>query len=79
MLPTQREIVENDVPVALKNTAHSLSDAMFGSFSGILALIYSGALMDAFGARCVAYLGIGIMTIAVLLSLGKWLRTSRKA
>ena len=75
MLPTQREIVESDVPSELKNTAHSLSDAMFGSFSGILALLYSGALMDAFGAKFVAVLGIGIMSIAVILTLIKLAKT----
>ena len=41
MLPTQREIVEANVPSTLKNTAHSLSDAMYGSFSGILASMNS--------------------------------------
>ncbi len=71
MLPTQREIVEATVPATLKNTAHSLSDAMYGSFSGILALTYSGFVMDAFGAKSVAMLGGGIMIIAVLLSLTK--------
>ena len=71
MLPTQREIVEANVPSTLKNTAHSLSDAMYGSFSGILALSYSGFVMDAFGARSVAMLGGVIMIIAVVLSLTK--------
>lgn len=71
MLPTQREIVEANVPSTLKNTAHSLSDAMYGSFSGILALSYSGFVMDAFGARSVAMLGGIIMIIAVVLSLTK--------
>ena len=53
------------------NTAHSLSDAMYCSFSGILALSYSGFVMNAFGARSVAMLGGVIMIIAVVLSLTK--------
>ena len=79
MLPTQREIVESDVPSSLKNTAHSLSDAMFGSFSGILALTYSGVLMDAFGAKFVAVLGIGIMSIASVLALVKMLKVKKNS
>lgn len=71
MLPTQREIVETNVPASLKNTAHSLSDATFGSFSGILALMYSGFVMDTFGAKSVAFLGCAIMAIPVLLTLFK--------
>ena len=71
MLPTQREIVEANVPSTLKNTAHSLSDAMYGSFSGILALTYSGFVMDAFGARSVGILGGAIMIVAMILALTK--------
>lgn len=68
MLPTQREIVETYVPDHLKNTAHSLSDTMYSGLSGIVALSYSGFIIDAFGPRYVALLGIMIMCIPVLLS-----------
>lgn len=69
MLPTMREITEKTVTGSLKNTAHSLADAMYGSFSGIIALTYSGTLMDAFGVRFVALLGACIMCIALIMSL----------
>ena len=68
LLPTMREITEKNVPAPLKNTAHSLTDAMFGSFAGVFALLYSGALMDAFGAKFVAFLGVLIMIVPVLFS-----------
>ena len=68
LLPTMREITEKNVPGPLKNTAHSLTDAMFGSFAGVFALLYSGALMDAFGAKFVAFLGVLIMIVPVLIS-----------
>lgn len=71
MLPTQREIVEADVPANLKTTAHSLSDAAYSSFSGMLALLYSGFVMDHFGAKSVAILGCAIMAIPVLLTIVK--------
>ncbi len=69
MLPTMREITETNVTGSLKNTAHSLTDATYGSFAGIIALLYSGKLMDVFGARSVALLGMCIMLIPVLLTL----------
>ena len=77
MLPTQREIVEADVPANLKTTAHSLSDAAYSSFSGMLALLYSGFVMDHFGAKSVAILGCIIMAIPVLLTVIK-LFTAKK-
>ncbi|MCR5794008.1 MAG: MFS transporter [Solobacterium sp.] len=77
MLPTMREITEKNVSGALKNTAHSLSDAMYGSFAGIIALTYSGMIMDRFGARSVALLGAFIMTVPVLLSLISMLRKKK--
>ncbi len=67
-LPTMREITEKNVPEQLKNTAHSLTDAMFGSFAGVFALLYSGTLMDRFGAKSVAFLGVMIMIIPLILN-----------
>lgn len=63
MLPTMREITESNVPQELKNTAHSLTDAMFGSFAGVIALLYSGTLIDLYGAKFVAFLGVIIMIV----------------
>ena len=69
MLPTMREITEKNVPDHLKNTAHSLTDAVYGSFSAVLALLYSGMMMDTFGPKSVALLGMGIMVIPVMMCL----------
>lgn len=69
LLPTMREITEKNVPAVMKNTAHSLTDAMFGSFAGVFALLYSGALMDAFGAKSVAFLGVLIMFVPLCLCI----------
>ena len=77
MLPTMREITEKSVTGALRNTAHSLSDAMYGSFAGIIALLYSGVLMDRLGARSVAVLGAVIMLIPVGLSALRMLRSQK--
>lgn len=78
MLPTTREITERSVSGSLKNTAHSLSDAMYGNFSGVLALLYSGWMMDALGAKSVAYLGAAIMVLPVLLASSALIRGRQK-
>ncbi len=78
LLPTMREITENSVQGDQRNTAHSLCDAMFGSFAGIIALLYSGFLMDTFGARSVAVLGAGIMVIPLAMSFITLVRSFRE-
>ena len=74
MLPTQREITEYSVPYALKNRAHSLGDAMYSSFSGMMALLYSGILIDNFGAKSVALLGVIIMIIPVTMTIKRMIK-----
>lgn len=78
LLPTMREITEKNVQGPLKNTAHSMSDAIYGSFAGIVALTYSGTLMDVFGARSVAYLGLAIMAIPFTMSLVALLKSTKE-
>lgn len=74
MLPTMREITEKSVEGDLKNTAHSLCDAMFGSFAGVIALLYSGVMIDALGTKAVALLGIIIMLVPTSMTLYKCIR-----
>lgn len=52
---------------------------MYGSFAGIIALLYSGMMMDRFGARSVALLGMGIMIIPVVMSLVPLIRSFKKS
>ena len=77
MLPTSREITQQTVPADLRNTAYSLSDAVFGSFAGVIALMYSGILMDSFGAKSVALLGGVVMIIPLLLALWSLLKNRK--
>ena len=79
MLPTMREITEKSVSGPLKNRAHSLADAMYISFAGIIALLYSGVMMDNLGARSVALLGMGIMMIPVALSAFRFIKNKNAA
>ncbi|MCR4950881.1 MAG: MFS transporter [Solobacterium sp.] len=79
LIPTMREITESSVTGALKNRAHSLSDAMFGSFAGVIALTYSGFLMDTFGPRSAAFLGMCIMAVPIAMTLFAMLKPAKKA
>lgn len=69
MLPTSRQIVSTNVLPSLVTTANSLSDAMYGSFSGVVALTYSGFVMDHFEPRFVSYLGICIIAIPITINV----------
>jgi PPP family 3-phenylpropionic acid transporter len=69
LLPTTREIVTRSVPRPMVTTANSLSDAIFGSFSGVVSLVYSGFVMDHFGPRSVAFLGAYIMIVPLVITL----------
>ena len=79
LLPTMRQITESTVSGTLKNTAHAMCDATFGSFAGIIALLYSGSLMDAFGARSAALLGSFIMISPVIMSLVSMIIEAKKS
>ena len=76
-LPTQRQLTERYVPFHLRSTAHSVVDAVYGYLSGILALSYSGFLMDRFGALFIAVLGIVVMLVPLGLSVMGMVRESR--
>lgn len=65
MLPTQREIVEKHVDPSVRNIAHNIADAAYNNFSAILALSYSGILINTFGVRMIALVGSAIMLLAV--------------
>ena len=79
MLPTMREITENSVSGSLKNRAHAMCDATYGSFAGVIALTYSGYLMDTLGARFVALLGMAVMLVPVAMTFVTMLKEMRKA
>jgi len=78
LLPTTRQIVNDSVPRPLVTTANSLSDAVFGSFSGVVSLAYSGFVMDCFGPRSVAFLGAFIMIVPLAITLAGALRAPHR-
>lgn len=65
MLPAMREITESSVPDGLRTTAHSLGDACHGSVPGVMALIYSGLMMEALGVKSILVTSMAIITVTV--------------
>ena len=80
MLPTQREIVEKHIDPSVRNIAHNVADAAYNNFLAIIALSYSGILIDQFGVKMIAFAGIVIMLAAVAIETVMLLKkTLRKA
>lgn len=52
----------------LRNVAHSLSDAVFSSFSGVISLLYAGAVADRFGVDTMLTICVMIAAAAVAVS-----------
>lgn len=71
MLPTVRQINEKAIPAGQKNTAHFISDSVFTSFSGVVALAYSSWLMDHFPIKSVPAVSTVIMAGTTLFCLAR--------
>ena len=78
MLPTQREIVEKNIDPSVRNIAHNVADAAYYNFSAIIALSYSGILIDTFGVKMIAFTGIIIMIVAVTIETVLLLKQDKK-
>ncbi len=68
LLPTMREVTDRHVPRKLRTLGHSLSDAVFTSFSGVVSLMYAGVIID--GAGVGAMLGVSAAIAAAAFFLG---------
>jgi len=66
MLPTMREVTDKCVDSHMLNTAYGLTDAAFSYISGVVALLYSGVLIDNLGSRSVSIVG-GIIMVVVMV------------
>ena len=69
MMPTMRELVTKYVPEDLRNTAHSLTDMIFGSLSGILSLSCSSLLIHRFGIRSIVVAGLALLVAPLVMSI----------
>jgi len=75
LLPTMREVTEKNVQENLRNLGHSLSDAVFTSFSGVVSLVYAGAIVDGLGVKAMMLISAAIAAAALIVSLRGDVRT----
>jgi len=71
MLPLMRCITERCVSKDLQNLGQNIADSTFTSASAILSLLYSGAIIDAFGVKSMLLLCIAISSVACLMACFK--------
>lgn len=71
LLVTMREVTDRYVAEDLRNLGHNLSDAVFNSFSGVISLLYAGAVADRFGVQAMITLCAFIAAAPAVLSLKK--------
>lgn len=71
MLPLMRCITERCVSKDLQNLGQNVADSTFTSASAILSLLFSGAVIDAFGVKFLLLLCIAISSITCLMACFK--------
>lgn len=71
LLPTMRDVTETYVDSENRNLAHSLSDAVFNSFSGVVSLLYAGAVSDRWGVHAMLLICAATAMIPVCMALLK--------
>ena len=72
LFPTMREITEQNVPAALRTTAHSLVDVAYGSVAGMIASAWSGTVMQHAGTGamtriCMAFEAVALVFCTVII------------
>jgi len=71
LLVTMREVTERFVDTDLRNLGHNLSDAVFNSFSGVVSLMFAGAVADHFGVQAMLTLCVLIAAVPSVMSMKK--------
>ena len=67
LLPTTREIVIKNVSASLQTTGHGVSDAIYGSFSGVLSLVMVGQIIDNYGIKIVLLICMTLQSVAIVM------------
>ena len=76
-VPTMREVTNDTVPERLRNLGHNLSDAIYNSFAGMIALMYAGAVADAYGVRAMLTICIIVQVLPIAMSVWNAARRRR--
>ena len=76
LLPTMRQIVENDVDSDLRNLGHNVADAVYASLSGVLSTAIAGRGSELFGVRNMMAIFAAFMLIPLVLCVADTIRKS---
>ncbi len=79
MLPTTREITEENVDIRLRTTANSVTDAVYQSLAGMASLLYVGSIMDHFGMKVVFAICIAIQIVPIAMTVSSLVRKAERA
>jgi len=79
LLPTTREIVTKNVSSSLQTTGHGVSDAIYGSFSGVLSLVMVGQIIDNYGIKIVLLICMILQSVAVVMVTLKLKKTQAES
>ena len=78
LYPTMREMTEESVNLALRNTAHSVVDVAYGSLSGMIATSWSGVVLENAGVGVLGFSSAAIQLIAIGCCVGMMLLKKAK-
>ena len=78
LYPTMREMTEECVNSALRNTAHSVVDVAYGSLSGMIATSWSGVVLENAGVGVLGFTSAAIQLIAIGCCVGMMLLKKAK-
>ncbi|MCI8613685.1 MAG: MFS transporter [Lachnospiraceae bacterium] len=68
LFPTMREMTERFVHPRLRNTAHSMIDVAYGSFSGMIASSFSGRVLESSGSTSMCMICVCMELIAIAIA-----------
>ena len=68
LFPTMREMTERFVHPRLRNTAHSMIDVAYGSFSGMIASSFSGRVLESSGSASMCMICVCMELIAIAIA-----------
>ncbi len=71
LLPTTREIVTKNVSSHLQTTGHGVSDAIYGSFSGVVSLTMVGQIIGTVGIKVVLLICMSLQLVVILMIIIK--------
>lgn len=78
LLPTMREITENNVDKSVRNIGHNVADAIYNSFAGMISMIYAGAVIDSYGVKTMLAICIIIQLIPITIGSKFFLNDKRR-